>query len=84
MRVAMEAGRAVLVYVDDGQGRRLVIGTMRDKAMDHPVVLATTRAEARHAISALRNLMEKLPREEPVLTPPPKDPPPRPVNVPEG
>lgn len=80
MRVAMEAGRAVLVYVDDGQGRRLVIGTMRNKVMDHPVVLATTRAEARHAISALRNLMEELPREEPVLPPPP----PRPVNAPEG
>lgn len=67
----LRAGRAVAVYVDDGQGRRIIIATEDRGALRDPVVLATNRAELRHVISALRTLAEELPGDEPIVTPPP-------------
>ena len=58
----MRAGRLVAVYVDDGQGRRLVLAEERSSlVLERPLILATTQREAREAIAALRQLAEELP-----------------------
>lgn len=68
------AGRAVAVYVDDGQGRRVIIATEDRGVLRNPVVVALTRSELRLAISALRMLEDELPVIAPIVTPPPKVP----------
>lgn len=62
-KTKMEAGRLVAIYVDDGQGRRLVIADKHSSgfALDRPLVFATTQTEAREAIGVLRQLAEELP-----------------------
>ena len=66
----MRCGLAVAAYVDDGQGRRIVVAS-EDRRMLRPVPLATTKAEARAAIAVLRQLAEELPGDDPIVTPPP-------------
>jgi hypothetical protein len=62
-KTKMQAGRVVAVYVDDGQGRRLVIANEHPSgyALDRPLVFALTQAEAKAAIAVLRQLAEELP-----------------------
>jgi 3-dehydroquinate synthase class II len=58
----MRAGRLVAVYVDDGQGRRLVLADEgRYSVAERVMVLATTQAEAKQAIAVLYQLAEELP-----------------------
>lgn len=55
------AGRLVLVFVDDGMGRRLVIGDVRHGMVDRPRALAMSKTEALNAITAIRDFMVDLP-----------------------
>ncbi len=58
----MNAGRLVATYIDDGQGRRLVIGDAANKGyIDRPVLFAQTQREAKDAIATLIQLAEELP-----------------------
>jgi hypothetical protein len=59
----MKAGRLVAIYVDDAQGRRIVVAQPNDRgdALEGVATLATNKAEAREAITALRQLVEELP-----------------------
>ncbi len=59
----MQAGRAVAVYVDDGQGRRLVLADTdrHGYALEKVIVVAMHQGEARAAIAALKQLAEELP-----------------------
>lgn len=57
----MKAGRCVAFYVDDGQGRRLLVGYPQDGVVRHPVILAVTLRELMDAIATLRTLGEELP-----------------------
>lgn len=57
---------AVAAYIDDGQGRRVIVGTPSRGAVEKPVLLAETREEARQVIAVLRQLAEELPGEEPI------------------
>lgn len=51
---------AVAVYVDNAMGRRLLVAPRTDRYAEM-VTLATTQAEAREVIAALRQLAEELP-----------------------
>jgi hypothetical protein len=59
----MRAGQLLAVYVDDGQGRRLVLAEPGEytTALGKTLVLASTQAEARQAIATLHQLLEELP-----------------------
>jgi hypothetical protein len=59
----MRAGKLVAVYVDDGQGRRLVLAEPDGYGctLEHTLILATTQREAKAAIVALHQLTEELP-----------------------
>ena len=57
----MKAGRLVAVYVEDGQGRRIVLSDERHEGCLERPLLATTQAEARHAVTVLKQLLEELP-----------------------
>jgi hypothetical protein len=57
----MKAGLLVAVYVEDGQGRRLVVAENEGLILNKTLILATTKAEAAEAISALKQLSEELP-----------------------
>ena len=66
-RTKQRAGRAVAIYIDDGQGRRLVVAeantdVTRPMLFD-PVLIAMTQREAKDAIAVLRQLAEELPPE---------------------
>ena len=50
---------AVALYIDNAQGRRLMIAVSSNFAT--PVLIAMTQAEAREAIAVLRQLAEELP-----------------------
>jgi hypothetical protein len=52
---------AVAVYVDNSLGRRLLVAPRADVGYAKMVTLATTQAEARDVIAALRQLAEELP-----------------------
>ena len=58
-----QAGRVVAVYVDDGQGRRLVLADRgkHGHTLERPLVIATSQAEARAVIAAVHGLLEELP-----------------------
>lgn len=56
-------GQAFAVYVEDGQGRRVVLAGRDGGALLHPVILATTRAELRRAAAVLREMADELPEE---------------------
>jgi hypothetical protein len=60
MRTNMKAGLAVATYVENGQGRRLLVSA-GDHGYLQPVTLATNRREANDAIAALKQLSEELP-----------------------
>lgn len=62
-RTKMQAGRLVAVYVDDGLGRRVVLGAAdaRDPVCHTPITLATTQREMKAAIATLHQLCEELP-----------------------
>jgi hypothetical protein len=67
-RTKQHAGRAVAVYIDDGQGRRLVVATAHVfsdglGALFDPVIVALTKEEAMHASAVLRQLADELPPE---------------------
>lgn len=59
----MKAGLLVAVYVEDGQGRRLVLAQEHKHGLvlENVLILATTQAEAKQAISVLKQLAEELP-----------------------
>lgn len=59
----MKCGRCVAAYVQDGQGRRLVLAREHESGflLESPLVLALTQGEARDAIRTLYNLLEELP-----------------------
>lgn len=59
----MKAGRLVAVYVEDAQGRRLVLAQegKHGHTLEDTLILAHTQAEAKQAIAALRQLAEELP-----------------------
>lgn len=61
------AGRIAAAYVDDGQGRRLVLAdyTKHGFALDRPLVIATHQGEARAVIAAIHGLLEELPPAPP-------------------
>lgn len=59
-KTKMDAGLCIAAYVDDGMGRRLVIAPKTD-GFNTTVIVATTQAEAKAAIGALRQLAEELP-----------------------
>jgi hypothetical protein len=50
---------AIAIYVDNAQGRRLLVAVADDFAK--PVLIAMTQTEAREAIAVLRQLAEELP-----------------------
>lgn len=56
----LQAGRAVAAYVEDGQGRRLLVASP-GSFLSNPVIVAMTQKEAKEAIGALKQLMEELP-----------------------
>ncbi len=61
-RTLVQAGNLVAGYVDDGQGRRLILGDPgKHGAIQHPLVLAMTQREAFALIGVLRGLLEELP-----------------------
>jgi hypothetical protein len=61
-KTMVRAGRVVVGYVADGQGRRLVLGEPdRHGAVTSPVVAATHKGEARALVKALRELLDELP-----------------------
>lgn len=55
------AGQAVAVYVDDGLGRRVVVGREGGGTIRDVVLVASTKAEARHAAAVLRQMADELP-----------------------
>jgi len=59
----MKAGRLLAVYVDDGQGRRLVLAEPEDDNLvaSRTLVFARTQAEAFDALATIRQLVEELP-----------------------
>lgn len=59
----MPAGKLVAAYIEDGQGRRLVLAQEGSQGLvlERPLVLATTQAEAKQAIATLKQLSEELP-----------------------
>lgn len=60
----MRAGRLIAVYVDDGQGRRLVLAEPAPdgaRLLERTLVAALTRTEARALIATLTQLGEELP-----------------------
>lgn len=59
----MKAGRVTAVYVDDGQGRRLVLADEHRSglALDRTLVVATHQGEVRALIATLKQLAEELP-----------------------
>lgn len=60
-KTVVACGRAVAIFTDDGLGRRLAVGTAIHGVVRDPVIIATTKAEAIEAISALRQLVDELP-----------------------
>lgn len=62
-RTLMSAGRVTAAYVDDGQGRRLVLADMNRTgyALDRVLVVATHQGEVRELIATLKQLAEELP-----------------------
>jgi hypothetical protein len=67
----MSCGRLVAAYVDDGQGRRLVVARAEERAFNETLVLALTQEEARAAIRTLYQLLEELPKETEAREKPP-------------
>ena len=57
----MKAGRLVAIYIEDGQGRRLVLAQEDGRLLRDPLILATTQTEAKDAIAVLMQLAEELP-----------------------
>lgn len=59
----MRAGRLVAIYIDDGQGRRLVLAQPMASgfAIDRPLVIGDTQKEVREVIATLKQLAEELP-----------------------
>lgn len=55
------AGQAIAVYIEDGQGRRIVIGREERGVVRDAALVATTKAEARHAAAVLRQMADELP-----------------------
>jgi hypothetical protein len=74
----MRCGQGVAVYVDNAQGRRLMIGREDGGFLRDPIIIGTTKAEARAAIAVLMQLAEELPGDAPappiVLGPPAAEP----------
>lgn len=62
-RTNMRAGRLVAMYVDDGPGRRVVLGDADagSPVCYQPITLATTQREMKAAIATLHQLCEELP-----------------------
>lgn len=62
-KTAMSAGRVIAVYVDDGQGRRIVLGSPREgsSVILDPLPVATHRGELDALVRALRELRDELP-----------------------
>lgn len=62
----LRAGLLVAVYIQDGQGRRLVLAdesacTRLSSVLERPMTIATNQREAKDAIAALHQLLEELP-----------------------
>jgi len=55
-----QGGRLRVGYVDDGQGRRMLLGE-DDRGAVRPIVAATTREEAKALAGAILSLAEELP-----------------------
>ncbi len=60
-RTSRKAGRLVVMYARDSERRRLLIGEAAGGVLAAPLLLATTKAEARSAIAALTDLAGELP-----------------------
>ena len=60
-KTILRAGRCVVCYSDDGQGRRLSVGTPINGVVRDPVIVASTKAELVEVIAALKQLAEELP-----------------------
>jgi hypothetical protein len=63
MKTKMKAGRCVAAYVDDGMGRRLVLGVPDGERYQHvePITVAQTQGEAQDLVRVLRELAQELP-----------------------
>ena len=65
-KTAVKAGRLVVVSVDDGQGRRVLLGEPSPRhtmgtVIDKPIVAATHKGELRALVKALREMIDDLP-----------------------
>lgn len=61
MKTFVPAGRLVAVFIDDGQGRRVVLGEATERVIDRPLIAATHKGEVRALVNALRGLLDELP-----------------------
>ncbi len=61
MKTIQRGGRALVAYVDDGLGRRLVVAREDGDGTAESIVVALDRAEARDFVAVLRGLLQELP-----------------------
>jgi hypothetical protein len=61
MKTIINAGRVFAAFVEDGQGRRLVLGEMKLGAAASMLTVAVNQLEARAVVDALRNMIGDLP-----------------------
>lgn len=65
MKSIRKVGNALVGLVDNAQGARIVAAPEGDRYVEHPVILARTKAEARELIAELRTLVDQLPEQAP-------------------
>jgi hypothetical protein len=62
MKTVIETPRVFVAHVEDGQGRRLVIGERKNEyVMESALTVALNQIEARALVDALRDLLGDLP-----------------------
>lgn len=64
MRIIRRAPKCAAAYIDDGQGRRLVVASPlsgNDVLVERPVVIATNKSELDRTIRVLQSLRDELP-----------------------
>lgn len=63
-KTKMQAGRLVAAYVDDGQGRRVVLADPNVGGWSRTMVVGMTQREVRATIATLHQLLEELPVDD--------------------